>query len=772
MLRVMISMAIFLWYSSAAFTADMPMEKEHINSIEMRFMRIEPGSFTMGQASGGDWDERPTHEVTMSQSFYMSATEVTNAQYEQFDPGHKELRGEYGISKEDDEAVILVSWNDAAAFCQWLSKKEGKPYRLPTEAEWEYACRADTTTTYNTGDRLPEAYHKSQKDEWNPMPVPLHVGKTPANAWGLYDMHGSVEEWCYDWYGPYVEDEQTDPVGPAEGVFRVTRGGSHNTAVYYLRSANRMGTLPEDKHWLIGFRVVMGELPETDPLPEPEKPLWASDVSQQPYNWSSGPDMDKPYFKGPHRFVKIPSGSRGPMFSSHNHVPALAVCPNGDLLAIWYSCNQEKGRELTILASRLRSGSDEWDPAAPFWDAPDRNDHTPAIWSDDEGTIYHFNGLSAGYAYKTNLALIMRTSADNGVTWSEPRFINPERGISNQPVPSVFQTQEGYIILPSDEPWSRPSGATALWIGRDNGQTWSMADGKIDGIHGGVTQLNDGRLLAFGRFRNTGNNMPQSISDDMGETWTYSASEFPPINGGQRLVLMRLIEGPILLVSFTDTGKGVPQGMIIRDEAGEERRVYGVFAALSFDEGKTWPVKKLITAGDPAQNVQGFDMQQFVMDATHAEPRGYLAATQTPDGVIHLISSALHYCFNLTWLQQPMPEKAISVQTEGKLATTWGDIRVINGLPQNYPNPFNPDTWIPYQLAEDVDVTIRIYSAAGQLVGILDLGHKPAGLYTTKEKAAHWDGKNEAGEPVSSGVYFYTIQAGQFIAKGKMVIAR
>lgn len=97
-------------------------------------------------------------EVTIRQSFRMGATEVTNAQYERFAPGHRRYRGMSGISREDDEPVVFVSWHDAVAFCQWLSKREGKLYRLPTEAEWEYACRAGTSTFLWTGDELPEAH--------------------------------------------------------------------------------------------------------------------------------------------------------------------------------------------------------------------------------------------------------------------------------------------------------------------------------------------------------------------------------------------------------------------------------------------------------------------------------------------------------------------------------------------------------------------------------------------------------------------------------------
>ncbi len=652
----------------AANRPSSPAPQKFVNSIGIEFVCIQPGSFLLGQEQSGDWDEQPVHKVAISRPFYMAVTEVTNAQYEQFDPKHRDLRGKLGFSKDNDEAVVFVSWHDAVRFCEWLSKREGKPYRLPTEAEWEYTCRAGTTDNYHTGDKLPDVFNKNQKQTWNPEPVLLKVAATPANAWGLHDMHGNVEEWCYDWYGPYEQSDQIDPVGRLDGDFKVTRGGSHSTDISYLCSANRLGTLPDDRSWLIGFRVVLGELPKTKPLPVPAPPLNQRDVRQDiPADLGKGPDPQQPYFKGPIEYVKIPPGSEGPMYSKHNHDPALADCPNGDILAIWYSCRTEAGRELAILASRLRYGSDQWEPASLFWDAPDRNDHAPALFFDGRKTLYHFNGLSAAATWG-NLALAMRISTDSGATWSKARLIDPEHGLRHQPIASVFQTREGFIILPCDA-GTGGSGGTAIHISQDAGKTWidpgagrsapKFAQGAsgawIAGIHAGIVQLKDGSLMVLGRGNNIDGRMPMSISKDMGENWTYHASEFPPIGGGQRLVLRRLREGPILLVSFAD-GKN---GLVIRDAAGKDRRVHGMFAALSFDEGKTWPVKQLITAGGPASQIDGGgNTGRFIMDDSHAEPRGYLAATQTPNGLIHLISSKQHYVFNLAWLKQPMPAES------------------------------------------------------------------------------------------------------------------
>ncbi len=649
------------------------------NSIGMKFVRVEADSFLMGQEQGGSLDERPVHVVTISQPFYMAATEVTNTQYEKFDPKHRAFRGKRDFSKENDEAVVFVSWQDAVRFCEWLSKKERRPYRLPTEAEWEYACRAGTSTPFHTGETLPESYHRNQETNNIPKPVSLKVACTPPNVWGPHDMHGNVEEWCLDWYGPYPSESQTDPVGYKTGEFKVTRGGSHNTPVSYLRSANRMGTLPEDKHWLIGFRVVLGKLPSTTPLSRNTIPLWARHIKQNKRDWHKSAH-GTPYFEGPIPFVRKPEKPDLIPMHEHNHCPSITWCDNGDLLAVWFSTVKEKDREMTILASRLRAGQKQWDMPSEFFKAPDRNMTGSSLFNNGKGMIYHFNGLAEAGTW-ANLALVMRTSHDNGVTW-QTKLISSHHGPHNQVISGAFRTRKGYLIQPCDSEAGSNVG-TVLHISRDEGKTWADVNANagetdfqihtkgrmIAGIHAGVVELRDGSFLAFGRWgKRVGYEkdgllrMPKSISRDMGKTWEYSASEFPPINGGQRLVLMRLLEGPLLFASFTSSFRlpkdqdPLLQGIEVTDAAGKKRIIFGLFAALSFDEGQTWPVKRLITDDGPGQQFESEPwIGTFVINADHSEPKGYLAATQTPDGIIHLISSALHYRFNLAWLKEPMP---------------------------------------------------------------------------------------------------------------------
>ncbi|MBI2432708.1 MAG: SUMF1/EgtB/PvdO family nonheme iron enzyme [Candidatus Hydrogenedentes bacterium] len=666
MKKVCILLGAGLFSSTLGLAAEAPTGKTFTNSIGMDFVRVDPGTFQMGVSvkplpegvvniSGqvnGDSDEAPVHEVIISRAFYLGVCEVTNAQYERFDPGHRRLRGKLGFSKEDDEAVVFVDWHEATRFCAWLTAQEGLPYRLPAEAEWEYACRAGSMTFFNEGDTLSPALLERSGESWYPdmsresdvTVLGTKVRQQGPNAWGLFDMHGNVEEWCADWYGPYCPGAAQDPVGYASGIFRVTRGGSHSTEPYYLRSANRSAAVPEDKHWLIGFRVALGPAPETMPLPAPAPERHQQEVKQAvPPDITQGPDPNVPYFKGPRKYVHIPEDAVGPMFAKHNHVPALVECPNGDLLAVWYSCIRERGRELGAVASRLRYGNEEWEPAAPFWDVPDRNDHASALWFDGDCTLFHFEGLSAAGTWG-NLATILRTSADNGATWSHPSIIIPEHNTRHMPIESIIRLGNGHIVLPCDAV-TGGQGGTALWVSPDNGLTWIDAGGTIAGIHAGVVELNDGRLLAFGRGDEIDGRMSMSVSEYKGAKWGYSASPFQAIGGGQRLVLRRLKEGPLLFISFAKE----PEPIV--DSSGTTRAITGMYAALSYDEGQTWTVRRPISDDGPGREVETMDGVPFVLSASTAEPKGYLAVCQARNGVIHLISSRQHYAFNLAWLE-------------------------------------------------------------------------------------------------------------------------
>ena len=226
---------------------------ESAESIGMEFKLIPAGTFTMGDASGDD-DETP-HEVTLTQPFKMGVHEVTQAQYEQV------MGVNPSTFKGANNPVEMVSWEEAVEFCRRLSelpaeKAAGNVYRLPTEAEWEYACRAGTTTKYSFGDDESELRDHAWCSENSDVQT-HRVGSKKPNAWGLYDMHGNVYEWCQDRHGDYPSGSVTDPTGPAVGSDRVGRGGGWNSTAEYCRSAFRYGTFPSFRYDYFGFRVCL-----------------------------------------------------------------------------------------------------------------------------------------------------------------------------------------------------------------------------------------------------------------------------------------------------------------------------------------------------------------------------------------------------------------------------------------------------------------------------------------------------------------------------------
>jgi formylglycine-generating enzyme required for sulfatase activity len=221
---------------------------------------IPAGTFMMGSPENEEersYIEGPQHQVTLS-GFKMSKYEVTFDQYDAFCEATSRSKPSDDGWGRGNRPVINVSWNDATDFAQWMG------CRLPTEAEWEYACRAGTSTSFNTGDCLSTAqanydgndpYSNCIKGSYLERTQP--VGSYAPNAWGLYDMHGNVWEWCSDWYDIYSSFPQTNPTGPASGSFRVLRGGSWYGYGRFCRSANRLYHDPSVRTYIIGFRLVV-----------------------------------------------------------------------------------------------------------------------------------------------------------------------------------------------------------------------------------------------------------------------------------------------------------------------------------------------------------------------------------------------------------------------------------------------------------------------------------------------------------------------------------
>jgi formylglycine-generating enzyme required for sulfatase activity len=243
-------------------TEDCPLT----NSIGMKFVYIEPGTFMMGSPTNesGRNSNETQHQVTLTKGYYMQTTEVTQGQWKAV----MNNTPSYFRGCGDNCPVEYVTWNDVQEFITALNQKEKTDvYRLPTEAEWEYAARAGTTSAYSFGNDSTQLSkygnfcdskctyswsNDNQNDHYkNTAPVKSYM----PNAWGLYDMHGNVWEWCQDWYGSYPDISVTDPGGPSSGSNRVKRGGSWYSNAQSCRSADRYNYSPGYRDYDIGLRL-------------------------------------------------------------------------------------------------------------------------------------------------------------------------------------------------------------------------------------------------------------------------------------------------------------------------------------------------------------------------------------------------------------------------------------------------------------------------------------------------------------------------------------
>jgi formylglycine-generating enzyme required for sulfatase activity len=251
--------------------------KEITNSIGMKLVLIPKGTFMMGSPASeqGRDDDETQHEVTISEDYYLGVFEVTQGQYEKVMGTNPSYFPKRVIGKSDSSMypVEKVSWEDAVEFCKKHSdlpeeKKAGRVYRLPTEAEWEYACRAGSKSAYSFGADSTSLgdyawFGENSGNQTHP------VGEKKANAWGLYDMHGNVWEWCSDCWGKYPKGSVSDPSGPSEGSNRVYRGGCWGDGAAFCRSAFRCWGDPSDRVNDDGFRVALSpsgipQTPEAD----------------------------------------------------------------------------------------------------------------------------------------------------------------------------------------------------------------------------------------------------------------------------------------------------------------------------------------------------------------------------------------------------------------------------------------------------------------------------------------------------------------------------
>jgi len=272
------------------------------NSLGMKLVKIPAGEFTMGAPAGeeGRSEVETQRQVQITKPYYLGQHEVTVGQFRKFvtETGYRttlerDAKPGFGFEPSldaieilpkfnwkntgfgtDEHPVVNLSWEDCVAFCKWLSEKEKQTYTLPTEAQWEYACRAGTKTRYSTGDTeeslkgyanisdaafLSKYKNATWSIEWSDgHPFSAPVGSLKPNPWGLHDMHGNAWEWCSDWYSPdyYKESPAADPTGPKTGEKHIVRGGAFTNRNRYIRSADRDAERPGYRYNFTGFRVV------------------------------------------------------------------------------------------------------------------------------------------------------------------------------------------------------------------------------------------------------------------------------------------------------------------------------------------------------------------------------------------------------------------------------------------------------------------------------------------------------------------------------------
>jgi hypothetical protein len=790
------------------------------NSIGMKLVLIEPGSFRMGSSLSRDtWEEQPVHDVTLSDPFLISETEVTIDQFRQFEP-------DFVGTPSFAPFAAGVSWNEACAFTEWLALKEGRPYRLPTEAEWEYVARA--------GSDDPRAQARGE------------IGM--PNAWGVKNLLAGVREWCLDWFGEYPAEEQTDPVGPEAGIVKIVRGGAldlderNDPRIDFLRPQSRLAIAPSfgpfppspaaapwasgdrsgligvwyrktdladpqdvdflarlDNNWsndprgggrwsgrwrgalegphsgevffsaevegilsleirgkrvvdtmarppllsgtvtmvrgekaplvvtfarsggssfrirwqwpgqpavavpssslsygpedeklavaeartqlppgfhAIGFRVVQAALPSTRPS-RVEPPYVQQGVKQSTEFVSTGPDSAVPYFRKRYLLPTplenspreaIDAVGMHPSFRGHNHSPALEALPNGDLLLVIYTSYNEYETGVSLIASRLRFGADEWDIPSPLLDFVGINDHAPLLWNDD-GTVRLFWGspqlADGGFPFQWT------ASRDNGASWDPvqfPHFIGRIGSHTRQPINTAFRSPGGRIHVSSDG----SGGESVLWASDDDGASWFDLGGRSAGRHTSFAMLRDGRILALGgKNTHIDEYMPRAISRDGGRSYEVSRSPFTRQGTNQRPTLLRLRSGKLLFAGdFVYHNNGSqPTGV----------NQLGSYVALSDDEGETWHIRRLIGA-------------QLHEDAGRAETMkgptlGYCVARQAPNGMIHLVSTmtkpCLHFEFNEAWILDESLNERPDVELMGSKAKSVDDVRLFE---ESYPN--------------------------------------------------------------------------------------
>jgi len=667
----------------------------------------------------GDFDERPAHPARISHGFRMGITEVSPEEFAQFDPSYK-------AHAATPAYAAGVSWEQAMAYCQWLSRKTGKPWRLPTEAEWEYAARAGGKKIYGDSD------------------TPLAVDR--ANAFGVKNMETGRPEWTLDWYGPYEPGDAIDPTGAVSGMTKVVRGGGLDwrhtatktspdlnlpaTSPYFERPSNRASLPPSYKSDTgnVGFRVVQAPMPTANGTP-PFFHLFMTAVKQRSLTGGPAlsqavdtPDPGKPIYRTHELFPNL--GGKSMMgvgwrlgiaqgIGVNYHNSAIQVLPNGDLFAAFYNTpDNEDDPDQTIMTMRRRAGSNDWDIPEPWPIFADAGLAGPLIWNDPAhqkeagGKVWFFWGFARLIGAPP---FAWATTNDNGATWSAahfPEFPQPVGRYASQPINSIVRGPDGAIYLPTDSTGRDSDGngsISAVWRTANEGKTWSDTGGRTAGRHTTIVFAKDGGLLGFGgKNSNIDGRMPLATSKDDGKTWVKSKLPFDPLLSGERPSVIRLHSGRLFFVADLNPNR---QKHIHKD---------GAYVALSDDDGATWTMKQL-----PANILTV----------------GYVTATQGPDGVIHIATTK-----NIVNYEIELNEAWVLDKNAGEETSAPAHVTGTKSYTERYPNGKVKATWSAGRSADGrvlLDGTERFFYPNGKPVWTVNFH---AGDKTGEERFLREDG--------------------------------
>lgn len=565
-------------------------------NVPLELIHVYPGTFLMGQKPG-EQDaypnkETPQHPVTLSKPFWMGKYEITKAQWLAV-MKTKPWDGKRFVNNDQQSPAVYISWNDARLFAERLSAITHLNFRLPTEAEWEYTCRANTTNRFYWGDDSnysdinTQAWWRGNSLVKNEQYAHC-VGLLPPNPWGFYDISGNVSEWCNDWHSYYPEGPATDPQGPDKAEHRVLRGGSWISIGGHCRSSRRHHELPDMAHSDFGLRIALT-------------------------------DYELKAFSEPKTNNLFVAGTEG---VNTYRIPSLILAPDNSLLAF---CEARKesisdASPTDLILRRSTDGGNTWLPTQTLLQGKGNEAYmNPCPVIDHSNNRILFFCVNANKFGESRNQLLMLASNDNGKTWEPP--VEMARITKNYddhfvPGPGIgIQLKSGRLIIPgyvggTDDELDDYAFSCVLYSD-DHGKNWVKSVNVSEMSDESQTiELKDGTLVL-------------NMRGDMGKSCRGIAESK---DGGQSWLPVRwekaLNECPcqasIIRYGFAEKDGKDRILFANPDNTGERFGILertNLSVRMSFDEGKTWPVKKLI----------------------HSGPSSYSTMVRLPDGTIGLL---------------------------------------------------------------------------------------------------------------------------------------